>query len=448
MRERRRATRTQVRDGGPAHRPATGGVSIFEDLGIQQAPHSTLNSLPREAVCAAHRQLRRAGRDEPPHRTSPAWSAARRPGRDGVEPSTPVGGHRIITGLVPVQRDPRRDPHRSSRPLPGACSSSRATRCTRSPTASACARRSRALDLVVVIDVAMTETARCADYVLPGGDRSSRSGSARSSTSSSRTTTSSSADRCSSRWRARCRSRRSTPAWCRALGAYNDDDLAPLHAAAAIGRAEFAAALFGLAAERPATWASCCRSSSTRRSDRRCAAGRRRRRRCGRGVGAGPDGCRILGRVGAPRRLRASRPRRIARRRPVRRPAGQPVRASRSRSTTTTRRCAGSPRPTVAINLVHPGAARGVRRSGHRAGVGRHAIGSATRSRSCCRPASAGRRPRTRSSATRRGARTTSTVRCACRPADAERFGLGVGRAGAGRRPSGAARSRSSRSPT
>ena len=27
----------------------------------------------------------------------------------------PVGGHRIITGLIPVQRHPRRDPHRSSR---------------------------------------------------------------------------------------------------------------------------------------------------------------------------------------------------------------------------------------------------------------------------------------------------------------------------------------------
>jgi hypothetical protein len=38
---------------------------------------------------------------------------------------------------------------------------------------------------------------------------------------------------------------------CRALGAYNDDDLAPLHEAAAIGRAEYTAALFGLAAERP-----------------------------------------------------------------------------------------------------------------------------------------------------------------------------------------------------
>ena len=47
-----------------------------------------------------------------------------------------------------------------------------------------------ALEFSVVIDVAMTETARCADYVLPALTRSTRSGSARSSTSSSPRTSS------------------------------------------------------------------------------------------------------------------------------------------------------------------------------------------------------------------------------------------------------------------
>ena len=70
-----------------------------------------------------------------------------------------------------MQRDRRRDPHRPPRPLPGDAHRELATRRTRSPTPSASARRSRRSSCVVVIDVAMTETARHADYVLPAASQ-------------------------------------------------------------------------------------------------------------------------------------------------------------------------------------------------------------------------------------------------------------------------------------
>ena len=67
-----------------------------------------------------------------------------------------------------------------------------------------------ALEFVLVIDVAMTETARLRRLRAPGGVVSSRSGRQRSSRSSSPRTSSTCGGRCSIRSRERCPSRRST----------------------------------------------------------------------------------------------------------------------------------------------------------------------------------------------------------------------------------------------
>ena len=137
--------------------------------------------LPREAALAAHRQLRPARDDEPPHPLRVSLAAERTAGSGRVA-ATPVGGRPHHHRAGPVQR---RSPTRSSPTTPtasGRCSSRAPTRPTPWPTQPRMREALRALDLVVVIDVAMTETARQADYVLPALDRSSRSGRPRSST--------------------------------------------------------------------------------------------------------------------------------------------------------------------------------------------------------------------------------------------------------------------------
>ena len=98
----------------------------------------------------------------PASSTSPA-AASGAAGRRAPAPSP-------ARASSPASCPPTSSPRRSSPTTPTAtapCSSRAATRRTRSPTASGCGRRSSSLEHLVVIDVAMTETARLAHYVLP-----------------------------------------------------------------------------------------------------------------------------------------------------------------------------------------------------------------------------------------------------------------------------------------
>jgi formate dehydrogenase len=230
---------------------ATGGVSIFEDLGIQQAPHSTLNSYLEKLVVLLTGNFGVPGGMNLHTRFASLGGGGggrREPGAPA--PATPVTGHPLVTGLVPCNVIPDEilgdHPDRfrallveSGNPVHSIADSQRMREAL------------GVLDLVVVIDVALTETARLADYVLPAASQFEK-------------------------WECTFFNlefphnyfhlRRpvfepmagTLPEYeiharlCRALGAYGDDDLAPLHAAAAIGRAEYATALFGLVAERPA----------------------------------------------------------------------------------------------------------------------------------------------------------------------------------------------------
>ena len=154
-----------VRAGGP---PAGRRQQRGRVRGPRRADVAALHAveLPREAAVAAHRQLRQARRavraDQPRQhrRRRPAAAAGRR-----ARARSPA------RGSSPASCPPTSSPRRSSPTTPtatGPCSSRAATRPTRSPTASGCARRCSSLELLVVIDVAMTETARLAHYVLPG----------------------------------------------------------------------------------------------------------------------------------------------------------------------------------------------------------------------------------------------------------------------------------------
>jgi anaerobic selenocysteine-containing dehydrogenase len=142
---------------------AAGSVSILEDLGIQQAPHSTLNSyLEKLAYLLTGSFAKRGGMNLHTH-------MAPLIGR-GRERRTPVGGHRVIGGMVPCNviaeeilsdhpRRPRAMLIESANPAHSLADSQRMRQAL------------DALELVVVIDVAMTETARHAHYVLPASSQ-------------------------------------------------------------------------------------------------------------------------------------------------------------------------------------------------------------------------------------------------------------------------------------
>jgi anaerobic selenocysteine-containing dehydrogenase len=218
-------------------------VSIFEDLGIQQAPHSTLNSYLEKLVYLLTGNFARPGTMNI-HTRMAGLGGGKEGGR-----TSPVGGHRIITGLIPANVIPDEiltdHPKRFRAMIVESANPAHSL---------ADSRRMRealaALELVVVIDVAMSETARQAHYVLPPPSQFEK-------------------------WEAtfftlefpenvfHLRAPLFPPRagtlpepeihrrLVRAIGALSDADLAPLHAAAAAGRLAYAQEFLRLTAERP-----------------------------------------------------------------------------------------------------------------------------------------------------------------------------------------------------
>ena len=143
-----------------ARRIATAdSVAVFEDLGVQQGPDSTLCSYLNKMLWILTGSFAKPGGQ---HMHS--WMAPlMRPGRPG---RTPVTGAPVIGGLTPCNVIP--DEILSDHP-----DRFRAMIVESSNPAHSLADSERmreafeALELLVVVDVAMTETARLADYVLP-----------------------------------------------------------------------------------------------------------------------------------------------------------------------------------------------------------------------------------------------------------------------------------------
>jgi anaerobic selenocysteine-containing dehydrogenase len=139
-------------------------VSTFEDLGIQQAPNSTLCSYLNKLLW-----LITGNYGKPGAMHLHSWMAplAR---YDLKAPTTPVTGTPIIGGLVPCNVI-------AEEILTDHPARMRAMLIESSNPAHSLAESKRfvqaldALELVVVIDVAMTETARHADYVLPAASQ-------------------------------------------------------------------------------------------------------------------------------------------------------------------------------------------------------------------------------------------------------------------------------------
>jgi anaerobic selenocysteine-containing dehydrogenase len=156
-------------------------VSMIEDLGVQMNLHSTLNSYLNRLIWLLTGHYARPGTNNAfvplLNLSSSTRETAAKPGADssaGGKPRpgaySPVTGAKVIMGLIPCNVIPEEiltdHPDRframfieSSNPVHSLADSKRMRQAV------------RALDLSIVIDVAMTETARQADYVLPASSQ-------------------------------------------------------------------------------------------------------------------------------------------------------------------------------------------------------------------------------------------------------------------------------------
>ncbi|MGI9162085.1 MAG: molybdopterin-dependent oxidoreductase [Mycobacterium sp.] len=140
-------------------------VAVFEDLGIQQGPNSTLCSYLNKMLWILTGNFAKRGGQHLHSMFGPLISTS----SSGVG-RTPVTGAPIVAGLVPSNAVPQEiltdHPDRframmveSSNPAHSIADS------------AACREAFASLELLVVIDVAMTETARLAHYVLPAASQ-------------------------------------------------------------------------------------------------------------------------------------------------------------------------------------------------------------------------------------------------------------------------------------
>lgn len=219
-------------------------VSMFEDLGIQQARNSTLNSYLEKLVYLLTGNFGKRGAMNLHTRFA---SLGQGGGRG--ERVSPVTGARVITGLIPAAAIPDEiltdHPARFRAMIVESANPAHSL-----PDSPRMREALRALDCVVVIDVAMTETARLADYVLPAATQFEKWEAAFFTLEFPENTV-------------QLRPPIFEPLagtlpepeihrrLVRALGGYRDEDLAELRDAARVGRDAFAGTLVATFAARP-----------------------------------------------------------------------------------------------------------------------------------------------------------------------------------------------------
>ena len=155
---RRTAARRGAADRGGRQRGGVRGPR--RAAGPEQ--HAVL--LPGQAVVDLHRELRQEGRPAPALDAGPAVQPQRGRGQD------PVTGAPIVGGLVPSNVVPQEiltdHPDRFRAMIVESSNPAHSIADSR-----ACREAFESLELLVVIDVAMTETARLAHYVLPAASQ-------------------------------------------------------------------------------------------------------------------------------------------------------------------------------------------------------------------------------------------------------------------------------------
>jgi formate dehydrogenase len=142
---------------------AAESVAVFEDLGVQQGPYSTLCSYLNKLLWILTGNFARPGTQHLHSSFGPLFGS----GRVG---RTPVTGAPIIAGLMPCNVIP--DEILTDHPARFRALLVESANPAHSVADSARMRDAiEQLEFVVVIDVAMTETARLADYVLPAASQ-------------------------------------------------------------------------------------------------------------------------------------------------------------------------------------------------------------------------------------------------------------------------------------
>ncbi|MCP4434716.1 MAG: molybdopterin-dependent oxidoreductase [Actinomycetia bacterium] len=217
-------------------------VSVFEDLGIQMAPHSTMNSyLEKLAVMLTGNFAKRGGMNL--HTIfGPLFG-------NHDDRTTPVTGHRLVTGLVPCNVIP--DEIATEHP-----DRFRAMLVESSNPAHSLAESARwreafeALEFSVVIDVTMSETARLADYVLPASSQFEKWETTFFNLEFPENTVQLRAPLLEPEGDTLPEPEIHTRL-CRELGAISDAEVVPLREAAERGREEFTTALFTAVGQRP-----------------------------------------------------------------------------------------------------------------------------------------------------------------------------------------------------
>ena len=142
---------------------SAGSVAIQEDLGLQQSPHSTLSSYLEKLIYLLVGSFARRGGMNLHSHFAPLISKER-------DARTPVGGHRLMQGMVPCNVIP--DEILSEHPKRMRAMLVESANPAHSLADSPRMREAlMALDTLVVIDVSLSETARLAHYVLPASSQ-------------------------------------------------------------------------------------------------------------------------------------------------------------------------------------------------------------------------------------------------------------------------------------
>jgi anaerobic selenocysteine-containing dehydrogenase len=137
-------------------------AAVFEDLGIQQAPNSTLCSYLNKLLWILTGNFAKKGGQHLHSSFAPLFSQ--------VSGRTPVTGAPVISGLIPSNVVPEEiltdHPDRFRAMIVESANPAHSL-----ANSAACREAFQALELMVVVDVAMTETARLAHYVLPAASQ-------------------------------------------------------------------------------------------------------------------------------------------------------------------------------------------------------------------------------------------------------------------------------------
>ncbi|MEM9132394.1 MAG: molybdopterin-dependent oxidoreductase [Actinomycetota bacterium] len=224
---------------------AADSVAVLEDLGTEMAPNSTLVSYLQKLLWALTGSFAKPGGMNTHSSMAPLFSY----GASGSEPADPVTGSPIISGLL--QCNELAQSVLTDHPDRIRAMFIESANPVHSLADSASFREAMAaLEFSVVIDVAMTETARQAHYVLPAASQYEKAEATffnlEFPDNAFHLRPPLVAPLGHSLPEAEIHAR-----LIREAGLYSDDDLAPLRAAAAESREAFGAALAGAAGERP-----------------------------------------------------------------------------------------------------------------------------------------------------------------------------------------------------